>query len=173
MITTREKQVAERLLELRAHGERKARYVHETIGTNSRLDELQAAVLRVKLQYLVEWNHQRRKNAEFYFNSLKGLPLELPAVDPDNFHTFHQFVIKTEKRNQLKDFLAKKEIATAIYYPIALPMQPCFSDLGHKAGDFPNAERCAATCLAVPVYPELSQQQLDFVTSTICDFFRA
>jgi dTDP-4-amino-4,6-dideoxygalactose transaminase len=145
--------------------------LHHSIGTNSRLDELQAAVLRVKLKYLEEWNRKRQAHADLYRRELSGLPLVLPKVDSGNFHTYHQFVIRTAVRDRLRSVLAEKGIGTAIYYPVPLPLQPCFSDLGHKAGEFPHAEEVSAGCLALPVYPELTQQQLGHVINTIRNFF--
>ena len=171
MITTNDDEIAMRLRELRAHGEGQQRYAHRRIGTNSRLDELQAAVLRVKLKHLTHWNEKRNRHATFYRQVLNDLPLELPQIDPQSTTNYHQFVIKTERRDSLRSFLADRGIGSAIYYPIPLPFQPCFSYLGYQTGRFPHAEKCAATSLAIPIYPELTQQQLEYVTSTIRNFF--
>jgi dTDP-4-amino-4,6-dideoxygalactose transaminase len=172
MITTQEEEIAKRIRILRKHGQDMEQYLHPVVGTNSRLDELQAAVLRAKMKHLSEWNLKRRKNAAFYSENLKDLPLQLPQTDKGNAHTFHQYVIKTEARDALKKALTEKGIGSAVYYPIPLPFQPCFADLRYKPGDFPNAEKCAATCLALPIYPELTSKQLEFVVSGIRTFFQ-
>lgn len=170
MITTGDSGIAELLRKLRVHGEEQ-RYIHRYVGTNSRLDELQAAILRIKFKYLNEWNRKRIDHAAFYSEELRDLPLELPQVDPSNTPTFHQFVIKTEKRQALRSTLTDKKIGTGIYYPLPLPLQPCFSYLGYKPGDFPNAERCSSASLALPIYPELTTEQLRYVVAGIRSFF--
>jgi dTDP-4-amino-4,6-dideoxygalactose transaminase len=172
MITTSDESIAKRLRILRAHGQDAQQYLHHEVGTNSRLDEMQAAILRVKMKHLSDWNVKRRKNAAFYQERLKNLPIHLPKIDSDNTATFHQYIIKTEKRNDLKEALSKKSVGTAVYYPVPLPLQPCFSNLGHKPGDFPNAEKCAATSLALPIYPELTNEQLECTVAGIRTFFQ-
>jgi len=172
LITTNDEKLADSLRQLRAHGQSSQRYLHHRIGTNSRLDELQAAVLRVKFKYLDEWNAKRAKNAQFYHHMLKGLPLELPTADSANYHIYHQFVIRTENRDQLKTHLTNQGIGSAIYYPLPLPMQPCFEALNNSAADFPDADRTSKTCLALPIYPELTPQQLELVVSAIRSFYR-
>ncbi|PWT89462.1 MAG: transcriptional regulator, partial [Acidobacteria bacterium] len=112
------------------------------------------------------------QNAHYYYDELRAVPIELPQVDPQNKMTFHQFVIRTEKRDALREHLQKNGIGTAIYYPLPLPLQPCFSYLGHKTGDFPEAEKCAQTCLALPIYPELTSEQLGMVVEAIQTFFQ-
>jgi dTDP-4-amino-4,6-dideoxygalactose transaminase len=172
MITTSDESIAKRLRILRAHGQDARQYLHHVVGTNSRLDEIQAAVLRVKMKHLADWNAKRGKNASFYTEHLKDLPIQLPRVDSDNTCTFHQYVIRSDARDALKEALSKKGIGTAVYYPVPLPLQPCFSNLGYKPGDFPNAEKCAATSLALPIYPELTNEQLECVASGIRTFFQ-
>lgn len=172
LITTNDDAIAAQLKLLRAHGQGSTKYLHEIVGTNSRLDELQAAVLRVKLKHLAEWNGKRNENAGYYYSRLQDLPVELPALEPGNAHIYHQFVIKSQSRDRLRNFLSEKGIGTAIYYPVPLPLQPCFSSSGYQQGDFPDAEQCANTSLALPVHPELTEQQLDFVASQISNFFR-
>ncbi len=172
MITTNEDAIADRLKLLRAHGQGSTQYLHEIVGTNSRLDELQAAVLRVKLKHLGEWNRKRNENARYYISRLQGLPVELPALEPGNAHIYHQFVIKSPSRDRLQSFLSDQGIGTAVYYPVPLPLQPCFSSAGYKQGEFPDAEQCAKTSLALPVHPELTEQQLDYVASQINSFHR-
>lgn len=171
MITTNDDSIATALRELRTHGQSAEAYIHNRIGTNSRLDELQAAVLRTKFHHLNRWNDQRNTNARFYFETLKDLPIQLPRVDDGNKSIFHQFVIKSSNRDSLKSFLAEKGIGSAIYYPLPLHLQPCFEYLSYKRGDFPEAERCASEVLALPIYPELSQEQLGYVSDTIRSFF--
>ena len=175
MITTQDPKIAQKLRGLRAHGldsQNPQQYRHSIVGTNSRLDEIQAAILRVKMKFLEEWNLKRRKNASFYSENLKGLPLQTPVIDSGNTHTFHQYVIKTEARDALKEALAQKGIGFAVYYPIPLPLQPCFSSLGYRQGEFPDAEKCAATSLALPIYPELTAQQLEYVVTGIRTFYQ-
>jgi len=167
LITTNNEILADRLKMLRTHGQGVRQYLHPLLGTNSRLDELQAAVLRIKLKHLARWNRQRNEHAAFYRHELSGIPLELPVIDSQNVSNYHQFVIKTRDRDRLKTVLAENGIGTAIYYPIPLPYQPCFAALRHKQGAYPNAESCAATSLALPIYPELTQSQLERVVSVI------
>ncbi len=171
IITTDDESMARKMRVLRAHGQESQQYHHTIVGTNSRLDELQAAVLRVKLNHLKQWNSKRNMNEAYYRQRLEGLPVELSLIDTVNSSNSHQFVIRIEKRDQLKAFLADRGIGTAVYYPVPLPLQPCFSELGHKPGDFPNSEKCAATSLALPVFPELSEQQLEYVVDQIRNFF--
>jgi dTDP-4-amino-4,6-dideoxygalactose transaminase len=170
LITTSNENTAECLKQLRSHGS-SSQYFHDRIGTNSRLDELQAAVLRAKFKHLVEWNRKRNQNANHYFEHLKGLPIHLPEVDEGNVSTFHQFVIRMQNRDRLKTYLAEQGIGTAIYYPLPLHLQPCFSNLGNKRGDLPGAEECAETSIALPIYPELTREQLEFVCVSIRKFF--
>jgi dTDP-4-amino-4,6-dideoxygalactose transaminase len=172
MIVTSDGIFAKRIRMLRSHGQETQRYFHTIIGTNSRLDEIQAAVLRVKLNYLKRWNEQRAQNAAFYDEHLRNLPVELPVIQKGNISNFHQYVIKSEKRDALKNHLADQGVGTAIYYPVILPLQPCFSELGYRKGDFPDAEKCAETSLALPIYAELTEEQLEFVVKAISHFFQ-
>jgi dTDP-4-amino-4,6-dideoxygalactose transaminase len=172
MIVTSNTDFAKKVKMLRGHGQDMERYHHVLVGTNSRLDEIQAAVLRIKLKYLNQWNDKRSHHAAYYNQQLRNLPIDLPEIEPCNVSNFHQYVIKTKKRDQLKHYLADQGIGTAIYYPVILPLQPCFSALGHNKGDFPNAETCAATSLALPVHAELSDEQLEFVVDRIARFFQ-
>lgn len=171
MITTNDDRIAERIRELHAHGEKSPRYHHQTLGINSRLDALQAAVLRVKLRRLNSWNLQRARHARHYIEKLNGLPLILPKIENGNSSNFHQFLIQTDHRDSLQEFLKERQIQTAVYYPVPLPHQPCFTAYGYQQGQFPDAERCSQNSLALPVYPELSAEQLDHVTNSIHDFF--
>jgi dTDP-4-amino-4,6-dideoxygalactose transaminase len=171
MVTTNDENIATRIRQLRVHGEGAQKYLHEIVGTNSRLDEIQAAVLRVKLKYLSDWNKQRNENAEYYRSRLSHLPVYLPKNENGNEHTFHQFVIRTGSRDQLRAALTNKGIGSGIYYPVPLPLQPCFADLKHRKGDFPHAENCAGTSLALPVHADLTPEQRETVVTAVRDFF--
>jgi dTDP-4-amino-4,6-dideoxygalactose transaminase len=171
MVTTNDENMARRIRQLRVHGEGAQKYLHEMVGTNSRLDEIQAAILRVKLKYLSSWNKLRNVNAEFYRTQLLQLPIRLPKIEEGNEHTFHQFVIRTEDRDRLRSVLTNKGIGSAVYYPAPLPLQPCFADLKHGKGDFPDAENCADTSLALPIHADLTPEQRETVVSTVRDFF--
>lgn len=170
MITTNNNDIALRFRQLRGHGQ-SSQYHHISVGTNSRLDELQAAVLIVKFRYLEVWNRKRAEHAEFYRENLRHLPLQLPQVDTGNHSIHHQYVILAEDRDRLKAYLADREIGTAVYYPLPLPHQPCFSHLGLKPGQFPGAELCSARALALPIYPEMTQDQQEYVASAIQAFY--
>jgi dTDP-4-amino-4,6-dideoxygalactose transaminase len=171
ILTTDSDELNTAIRKLRMHGEGKQKYVHETVGTNSRLDELQAAVLRVKLKYLGEWNRQRNSNAAYYCEQMKELPLRLPKTETGNFHTFHQFVIKADRRDALKSYLESNGISCAIYYPHPLPLQPCFANPENNPADFPGAVGAASQSLALPIHPELTADQMNFVVETIRKFF--
>jgi dTDP-4-amino-4,6-dideoxygalactose transaminase len=170
MITTNDESLTGKLRMLRSHGQSK-QYYHTILGTNSRLDEIQSAILRAKLVHLDVWNAKRNTNARVYQERLAGIPLQLPVIESGNVSNYHQFVIKTDQRDALKTALAKQDIGTAIYYPVPIPLQPCFSYLGHRSGDFPEAETCAAQSLALPIFPELTAEQLDTVAGAIRTFF--
>lgn len=174
MIITNNSVWAEKLEILRVHGS-KPKYHHKVIGVNSRLDALQAAVLLVKLKYLDQWTEKRRRNADYYrsrfqiagLDELIGLPKEVEG----NFHIYNQFVIRVKKRNELQNFLNQAGIGTEIYYPIPLHLQECYRHLGYKKGDFPEAEKAAEETLALPIYPELTPAQQDYVVEKIKEFF--
>jgi dTDP-4-amino-4,6-dideoxygalactose transaminase len=179
MIICREENFAKRLRTCRQHG-MEPRYYHHFIGGNFRLDEIQAAILSVKLPYLDEWSAARRRVAGRYNEEFRRLGLtdfiRLPA-EPyrdrglTNHHIYHQYVIHTSRRDSLREHLTKKEIGTAIYYPLALHEQECFRSLGYKAGDFPEAERAARETLALPIYPELSEEAQRYVVESMAEFF--
>jgi dTDP-4-amino-4,6-dideoxygalactose transaminase len=172
MITTNDDELAKKIRMLRAHGQDNHRYHHTLIGTNSRLDEIQAAILRAKLRHLNRWNDRRSQNAAFYTQNLKQLPVALPAIDQGNTSNYHQYVIRCKNRDHLKNHLADQGIGSAVYYPVPLPHQLCFSDLAHKPGDFPRAEECADTSLALPIHPELTREQMEYVVFQISKFFQ-
>ncbi len=175
LLTTSDPALAERLSALRVHGARR-KYVHEWVGINSRLDALQAAVLRVKLRHLDDWSEARRRNAEYYRQRLAAL--ELPVIAPSQApyvtrHVWNQFVIRAPERDRLQEHLRRRGVGTEIYYPIPLHLQPCFAYLGYRAGEFPVSEQLAREALALPIYPELSQAELDRVCEAIREFYHA
>ena len=168
-----------RLRACRQHG-MEPRYYHHFIGGNFRLDEMQAAILGVKLPFLDGWSAARRGVADFYREEFQRLGLtshlSLPA-EPyrdrglTNHHIYHQYVIRTPQRDALREHLTRKEIGTAIYYPLGLHEQKCFAYLGYRAGDFPETERAARETLALPMYPELSRDAQRYVAESIAEFF--
>jgi dTDP-4-amino-4,6-dideoxygalactose transaminase len=167
MIVTQDSALASRLRKLRTHGGAKL-YHHEEVGTNSRLDTLQAAVLLAKLPHLSAWSAARRAHAECYTAAFRGLRgVMSPVVDPANEHIFHQYTIRTPRRDALRKRLTERGIGCAVYYPTPLHLQPCFQVLGYKTGAFPEAERAAAEVLSLPVYPELSKTARDRVIETV------
>ncbi len=174
MITTRDPEIAERLRLLRVHGSR-SEYHHYLIGINSRLDALQAAVLLVKYQRLGEWTAKRQENAASYHRLFKQADLleliTVPVVSQGNQHVYNQFTIRTTRRDELSAYLTEHHIGNRIYYPVPLHLQECYQDLGYRKGDFPVAEQAAREVLSLPVYPELSSDQLQYVVETIKAFF--
>jgi len=174
LCTASDPDLAEHMRVLRVHGG-KPKYHHAVIGGNFRIDELQAAILRVKLRYLDEWTAGRQRNAAYYDAGFAAPAfagqLAGPAVMPGYRHIFNQYVVRAARRDDLRDFLAKRGVGTEIYYPVPLHMQPCFAYLGYRAGDFPESERAARETLALPVYPELTQEQLDHVIATVGEFY--
>jgi len=174
LCTTDQPELAESMRVLRVHGG-KPKYFHAVIGGNFRIDELQAAVLRVKLKYLDGWTEGRQRNAAYYTQALAGAGLGAglrpPFAEPGSRHIFNQYVVRAERRDALKKFMAERSIGTEIYYPVPLHLQTCFAYLGYRPGDFPESERAAAETLALPVYPELQPEQLEHVVSTIKEFY--
>jgi len=182
MVLTNDASLAEKLVALRVHGGRQ-RYFHDVVGGNFRLDALQAAVLRVKLGRLDGWQAKRRERAEFYNKRFISEALveegfvRIPAAvhkssGVANYHTYHQYVIRAEQRDELQAFLKTKEVGTSVFYPLGLHLQKCFADLGYKAGDFPVTERVSHEVLALPMYPELTPEQQDHVVFSILEFYR-
>lgn len=179
MVVCRDEPLALRIRHCRQHG-MEPRYYHHFIGGNFRLDEIQAAILAVKLPHLDAWSAARRRGADNYREEFQRLGLTdriaLPA-EPyrdnglTNHHIYHQYVVRTPRRDALRQHLTQKEIGTAIYYPLALHEQECFRYLGHEAGEFPESERAARETLALPIYPELSTEQQRYVAESIAEFF--
>ncbi len=174
LCTTQDGELAERLRVLRVHGG-KPKYYHALIGGNFRIDELQAAVLRVKLKYLDGWTAARQRNAAFYDDAFAaaglGAKLEPPRAVPGQRHVFNQYIVRAQHRDGLKSFLAERSIGTEIYYPVPLHLQSCFDHLGYENGDFPESERAARDTLALPVFPELEPSQLAHVVAAVVEFY--
>jgi dTDP-4-amino-4,6-dideoxygalactose transaminase len=170
MIVTQDESLAKKLKMLRVHGIER-RYYHDLHGYNSRLDELQAAILRVKLPHLKRWNARRAEIARYYTQSLDHLPLEFPATGKDNTHVFHVYAVLSERRDALQKFMADKGVPTLIYYPLPLHLQKVYENLGWKEGDFPVAEKISKLILPLPMYPELTKEHLDQVVGSILGFF--
>jgi dTDP-4-amino-4,6-dideoxygalactose transaminase len=176
MVTTNDEVMAERLRRLRVHGENydRGRYVHDEVGTNSRLDAIQAAVLQVKLHHLPGWTETRRARAAWYDQRLASIDeVATPVTEHDRLHIYSLYTIRAQERDALKDHLAQHGVGTGIYYPLPLHLQPCFSDLGHQRGEFPQAERAAAEVLSLPLYPELTPEEMERVAVAIGGFYAA
>ena len=170
-VTTDDGSLAEKARMLRNYGSQK-KYYNEVIGFNMRLDECQAGFLSVKLKYIQEWNAQRKRIAATYDKLLFGIgDLILPKVSKDASHVYHQYVIRTKSRDQLQEYLTKKEIGTLIHYPVPPHLQQAYKSLNHKKGDFPIAEEIANTCLSLPVWPGLSEEHQEEIASQIRQFF--
>ena len=179
MVTTSDLNLAEHMRILRNHGSPR-RYHHEEFGWNCRIDAIQAAILRVKLPHIEIWNQQRRQRTKTYDRLLADAGLASKRVDspvkpvktsPHAFHVFHQYVIRAQRRDELRKFLGDRNIGTEIYYPIPLHLQPCFAYLGYTTGDMPESERAAAEVLALPMFPELTEAEQESVVEGIAEFF--
>jgi dTDP-4-amino-4,6-dideoxygalactose transaminase len=176
MVVTDNPALAEKMRLLRVHGSQ-PKYFHKAIGINSRLDTIQAAILLVKFKYLEKWTAERQKKAERYQGLFRDLlpsvkAFELPAVQYQNRHIFHQYVIRVPERDRLKQFLAAEGIGTDIYYPVPLHLQECYSFLNYRRGDLPNSEKASEEVLALPIYPELTEDQQGMVVSRIKAFYK-
>ncbi len=171
MLVTNDKGLAERMKMIASHGSR-VRYYHEVLGVNSRLDTIQAAILKVKLHHLEQFNSARQLAAARYDELLKDTPVTLPVVAPYGQHIFHQYTIRVPKRNALADFLKSKGIPHAIYYPVPLHLQKAFEMSGGKKGDFPVSERAADEVLSLPMHTELTSDQQEYIASAVKEFYR-
>lgn len=176
MVVTDDATLAERVRLLRAHGSQ-PKYFHKWIGVNSRLDTLQAAILLVKFKYLEKWTKERQKKAERYrflfqdlLSSVEGI--RLPAVRQQNRHIFHQYVIRVRERDRLRKFLAEEGIGTDIYYPLPLHLQECYAFLKYRRGDLPHSEKASEEVLALPIFPELTEDQQMAVVDRMKTFYR-
>ena len=168
-VVTNSDEFAKKLNSLRNYGQ-KQKYVHVEKGTNSRLDTVQAAILNIKLRHLDDWNEARRNHAAMYSDSLAGQDLIVPAIDPRSTHIFHLYVVRTAHREELQKHLASRGIQTGIHYPIPIHLQEAYADLGFKKGAFPVTEKLADEILSLPMYAELSQQQIESVLEAIASF---
>jgi len=183
-VATDDPAIADYLRKFRNHGSRQ-RYYHEEFGWNSRLDAVQAAILRVKLRHLDRWNDQRRAIATRYSAAFEAAGLSKPgsvtpasslpiaplAIAPEGFHIFHQYVVRAHRRDELRGFLSAAGIGTEIYYPVPLHLQEAFAYLGYKKGQFPEAERASAEVLALPMFPELREEEQERVVAKISEFY--
>ncbi len=179
LVTTNDPELAAHMRRLRNHGSPR-RYLHEELGWNCRMDAIQAAILRVKLPHIERWNRERRERAETYDRLLtqSGLtsptgnsPLRLLSTTPHAHHVYHQYVIRAQRRDELRQFLTDHKIGSEIYYPIPLHLQPVFAYLGYREGDLPESERAASEVLALPMFPELAEDEQQWVVEKITEFF--
>jgi dTDP-4-amino-4,6-dideoxygalactose transaminase len=169
MVTTDDPEMAEMVRILRVHGS-KPKYYHSTIGYNSRLDTLQAAILSVKLKYLDEWTKKRREHAEVYNSAFKDLDMITPKAESFNYHIYNQYTIAVKNRDELRNYLKEKQIGHDTYYPVPLHLQECYKFLGYKKGDLPVSEKKAEEVVSIPIYPELTKEEQEYVISTIKGF---
>jgi dTDP-4-amino-4,6-dideoxygalactose transaminase len=173
MLVTNSAEIAERLRPLRNHGQT-GKYVSSEPGLNSRLDEMQAAVLRVKLRHLSEWQKARQQHAAEYNKLLAGIPGVTPPRVPEGCeHVYHQYTIRVPRRDAVQKFLAERQIGSAVYYPVPLHLQPLYASLSHKPGDFPHAERAAQEVVSLPMYPELRAEQIQRVATALAEAVKA
>ncbi len=187
IVTTNHPEMAEHMRRLRNHGSPR-RYYHDEFGWNGRLDAIQAAVLRVKLPHIRDWNQSRQQHAATYdrlfasagltsnqgsdqISGKHGAPVRLLSRSPQAQHVFHQYVIRAERRDELRQFLAERKIGSEIYYPLPLHLQPAFSYLGLKTGDLPVSEQAAREVLALPMFPELTEAEIQHVVNSIAEFY--
>jgi UDP-2-acetamido-2-deoxy-ribo-hexuluronate aminotransferase len=172
---TNDDELAIKLRSISNHG-MKVRYYHDNIGVNSRLDTIQAAILRVKLKYLDRFNNARKAVADFYDKAfLEYRQIRVPERSSFSGHIFHQYTIKVpgRTRKQLRDWLQEKNIPSMVYYPVPLHLQNAYQYLGYKKGDFPVTEKLCETVISLPMYPELEQEQLEYITSNVLEFFES
>ncbi len=170
IVLTNNEKYDESIRMLRGHGS-KVRYYHEILGTNSRLDEIQAAALRVKLKHVDEWNTKRRAVAQAYGEALKGTPVTIPTEREGFRHVFHQYTIRTPKRDQLFEYMRANGVGPAIYYPVCLHLQKTFANSGFKKGDLPVCEQLQEEVMSLPMFPELAHEQVMTVANVIKGFF--
>ncbi len=170
MVTCNSEDYVEKLKVLRQHGA-KEKYYHREIGINGRLDALQAAVLTVKLKYLDEWCDARRERAAYYTKKFEGASIKTPVIDKNNTHIFHQYVIRVKDRDGLFKRLGEKGVGSAMYYPQPMHLQESLKEFGFKEGDLPETESAANETLALPMFPELTESEQDYVVETVNDFY--
>jgi dTDP-4-amino-4,6-dideoxygalactose transaminase len=166
MVVTNDQEMADLVRILRVHGS-KPKYYHSIVGYNSRLDALQAAILGVKLKYLDEWTKKRREHAEVYNAAFKDIDVVTPKEEEFNYHIYNQYTIALKERDRLREVLKEKGIGHDVYYPVPLHLQECYRSLGYKEGDLPVTEEKAGEVVSIPVYPELTEEEQNFVIETI------
>jgi dTDP-4-amino-4,6-dideoxygalactose transaminase len=172
MVVTNSAKLAERIRTLRNHGQSE-KYRSTEPGWNSRLDEIQAAILRVKLRHLPNWQRARQLHAAEYNRLFSQIPGVMPPLAPEGFeHVYHQYTMRVEQRDALQKFFGERKIGSTVYYPYPLHLQPLYASFGHKAGDFPHAERAALEVLSLPMYPELRAEQIARVVETVAEFLK-
>jgi dTDP-4-amino-4,6-dideoxygalactose transaminase len=169
MTVTNDEKLYERMIIMRDHGQN-PQYYHKYVGGNFRLDPIQAAALLVKLPHLEDWSEARRCNAAYYNKKFEGTAVKTPYISPDCITIYNQYCIRVPKRDEVIAHLRKNNIGCAIYYPVPLHLQECFKYLGYKEGDFPESEKAAKEIMALPIYPELTDEMKDYVTETILSF---
>ncbi len=172
MVLTNSRIIDEKLRILRNQGNKK-KYCHLVVGYNNRLDTMQAVVLNVKLKYLDSWNKKRQKNAEYFNEQFKDLKIKTPFVSKYNTHIYHQYVLRlNSSSSKLIEHLRNKSIDCRVYYPVPLHLQKCFQYLGYKKGDFPESEKASQQTLAIPVYPDLTKKEMDYIVCSIREFLQ-
>lgn len=170
MTVTNDENLYKMLIWMRNHGS-EPKYYHKFVGGNFRLDPIQAAALLVKLPHLDSWSEKRRQNAAYYNQKFKGSTIQPPYISPDCGTIFNQYVIRVPRRDELFKHLQASQIGCEIYYPVPMHLQECFAYLGYKAGDFPEAEKAAREVIALPIYPELTNEMKDYVAKTVLEFY--
>jgi dTDP-4-amino-4,6-dideoxygalactose transaminase len=170
MVLTNDDGLGDKVAALRKHGQVE-KYKYKYIGVNSRLDSIQAAILLAKSTKIEAWNEQRRAVAAKYAAGLSGLPVETPFEEDFAYHIYHQYTLKAPKRDQLQKFLGEKGVGTAIHYPLGLHLQEAYEDLGYKAGDFPNVDQAASKVISLPMFPELTDEEVDYICDAIKEFY--
>ncbi len=171
MVVTDDEQLYHRLFIMRNHG-MEPKYYHHCVGGNFRLDPIQAAALLAKLPHLEKWSKKRRKNAEYYNRKFRDTVVQTPCVSRDCVSIYNQYVIRVPRRDELAAHLKAKDIGCEIYYPVPMHLQECFAYLGKGQGEFPESEKAAGEVLALPIYPELTDEMKDYAAETILDFYR-
>lgn len=170
MVLTSDDALYELASSIRKHGESE-RYKYKYIGMNSRLDSIQAAVLIAKAKKIEEWNERRREIAAVYAEAFRDVPVETPFAEDYAYHIYHQYTVKVDRRDEMRAFLSEKGVGNAIHYPLGIQLQEAYAPLGYKPGDLPNTEEAAARVISLPVFPELEQAEIDYVISTVKQFF--
>jgi dTDP-4-amino-4,6-dideoxygalactose transaminase len=172
LIVTNDDDTAELLRKLKAHGAQ-PKYYHQIVGFNSRLDTIHAAALSVKLPHLPSWTEQRRKNAARYDDLLKDVAVERPVDDGKGYHIYNQYTIALDRRDEFRDHLRRRHVGHEVYYPVPLHLQECFAHLGYKTGDLPVSEAAALRVCSLPIFPELTTGEQDYVVQAVTDFVTA